>query len=106
MIKKFFDIFKKKPVEKKKEQIVVSFDRGLEAIVQIFAHLLYLYRRHGHDIRVVGEENTKIYLAVIGTSGATEPLPEIVNRHPWFHPKEFWNKRILLIIFTTKILAT
>lgn len=90
MIKKFFDIFKKKPVEKKKEQIVVSFDHGLGDCTN-FAHLLYLYRRHGHDIRVVGEENKKFIWQSLGLE-PTEPLPEIVNRHPWFHPKEFWNK--------------
>lgn len=68
-------------------EVAVRFEHGLGDSANM-AHLAQLYRRHGINVIIGGEENKQFIWNATGVSGQVH---SDAPSHAWLHPAEFWN---------------
>lgn len=72
------------------EQVLINFRHGMGDCANL-AMLAALYRRHGFDIRVCGEDNKRFIWQAAGLDSNVRH--EDATDHAWPHPAVFWNLR-------------
>ena len=69
-------------------QIHIRFAHGLGDCSNM-AHIAHLYRKHGVDVRIAGDENKQFIWDA--TDVAADSPSGDTQSHAWLHPGEFWN---------------